>query len=277
MTGTEVVTTNPAQLDDAPPVPRQGYRRAFVIATRIILVAAAIGAWQLICTTKLVNPLFVPSPGATVQAFVNGIHDGSLRAASLETLKAAMIGFCIGMAAGTISGLVIGLSQTATKVLNPLVTVINSMPRIALAPLFVLWFGTGTNSAIALVVSLVFFIALTNVITGAQATERNQLTLAKLCGASRWQTIYWVVLPATVPWIIAAARLSLAYGLSAAIVSEMFLGQVGLGYVIVSGSGFFQMPNVFAAIIATVIIAGVLDQIASLAERRFLRWRPAHH
>src|SRR5262249_38113863 len=141
-----------------------------------------------------------------------------------------LIGFCAGMAAGTISGLVIGLSQTATEILNPLVTVINSMPRIALAPLFVLWFGTGTNSAIALVVSLVFFIALTNLITGAQATERNQLTLAKLCGASRWQTIYWIVLPATVPWIIAAARLSLAYGLSAAIVSEMFLGQVGLGY-----------------------------------------------
>jgi NitT/TauT family transport system permease protein len=275
MTETQAVATDAPKLDPEPAA-RQRYRRAFIIAIRIILVAAAIGIWQLVCTTKLVNPLFMPTPGATARAFVDGIRDGSLRDASLETVKAALIGFCIGMIAGTLVGLVIGLSHTATTVLNPLVTIVNSMPRIALAPLFVLWFGTGSSSAIALVVSLVFFIALTNVITGAQATERSQLTLAKLYGASWWQTVYWVVLPATVPWVIAAARLSLAYALSGAVVSEMFLGQIGLGYIIVSGSGFFQMSQVFAAVIATVIIAAVLDQIASLAERRFLRWRPSN-
>jgi len=246
-----------------------------VIAVRIALVVAAVATWHLVSSTKVVNPIFLPGPGPTAQAFVDGVRDGTLRDASLETLKAAFIGFCIGMTAGTLGGLVIGLSPMATAVLSPLVTVINSMPRIALAPLFVLWFGTGATSAVALVVSLVFFIALTNVIAGAQATERQLLTLAKLFGASRRQTIYWIVLPATVPWVMAAARLSLAYALSAAVVSEMFLGSVGLGFIIVSGSGFFQMASVFAAVMATVILAGVLDQLASLAERRFLHWRPA--
>lgn len=275
MTEPSVVAADIATEEGLPAVQRR-HRRTLIIAIRILLTAAAIGIWQLLCTTKAVNPLFLPSPGATAGAFADGIRDGSLRVASLETLEAAAIGFCIGMAGGTLIGMVIGLSPTTTTILNPLLTVINAMPRIALAPLFVLWFGTGGSSAIALTVSLVFFIALTNVITGAQATDRNQLTLAKLYGASRWQTIRWVVFPATVPWIIAAARLSVAYALSAAVVSEMFLGQIGLGYIIVSGSGFFQMSNVFAAIIATVILAAILDQLASLAERRFLSWRPAN-
>jgi NitT/TauT family transport system permease protein len=192
---------------------------------------------------------------------------------SLYTLQTAGIGFIIGMVTGTLVGIVIGLSETLTEILQPFITVLNALPRIALAPLYVLWFGIGQSSGIALVVSIVFFVAALSAIGGTRAVDRNHLTIARLYGASHAKVVRKVVLPATVPWIITAGRLSLAYALAGAIFSEMFLGQHGLGYLIAQGSGVFNMAVVFGAIFASLILAVILNFIGDLLEDHLLRWR----
>jgi NitT/TauT family transport system permease protein len=101
--------------------------------------------------------------------------------------------------------------------------------------------------------------------------------VARLYGATPHQTTFKIILPATVPWIVAATRLSIANSLAGAIVAEMFLGNHGLGFLIVNGSGVFDTGEVFAAILAALILAGVLDWLGTLAERRLLRWRPRNH
>jgi NitT/TauT family transport system permease protein len=180
------------------------------------------------------------------------------------------------MAAGTILGFFIGLSPTATDVLQPFISVFNTMPRIAIAPIYVLWFGIGIPAGVALVVSVVVFTALLSVISGTQSVDRNYITIVRLYGASRFDIIRKVVLPATIPWIITAGRLSLAHALAGAIISEMFLGQRGLGYLIGSASGTFNMGVVFAAILASLGMAVIFDRIGTFFEVRLLRWRPAN-
>lgn len=241
---------------------------------RLGVVVVILAAWQLAASLGLVNPSLLPSPIAVAVDFVEMMIDGTLPLNVGFTLRSALLGFAIGMVAGVGIGFVIGLSQVATKIASPFVTIFNSMPRIALAPMLVLWFGIGLGSGVALVVSLVFFIALTNTLAGTQSVERNQLTLARLYGASRAQMILKVILPATLPWILAAGHLSLANSLAGAIVSEMFLGQNGLGFLIVTSSGLFNMGRVFAAIFMALIVAAVLDWLGTMLETYLLRWRP---
>ncbi len=233
-----------------------------------------LGIWQGALTFHWMSGLFVAGPIDSVKELIRMAFDGSLLYHSTETLRAAAVGFVLGMSVGLLFGFIIGLTPQLYEVVAPFVTVLNAMPRIALAPLFVLWFGIGTTSGVALVFSLVVFIALTNTISGTQAVDRNYLTIARLYGANRVQLVTDIVMPSTVPWIIAASRLSLAYSLSGAVVSEMFLGQRGLGYLIVAGSGYFNISMVFAAILLTLLFAWVLDLAATAIEKRFLRWRP---
>jgi NitT/TauT family transport system permease protein len=250
-------------------------RRMWMIQlARLGVVGAALLAWQMTSVSGLMNPLFMPTPAGTFEALSRSWQDGSLPWNTWVTLEAALGGFTLGMAVGTILGFLIGMSKTVSDILAPFVMILNSMPRIALAPMFILWFGVGQTSAIALVFSLVVFIALTNTIAGTHSVERNLLIIAQLYGASRFQTITKIILPATVPWILAAGRLSLAQALAGAVVAEMFISQEGLGYMISAGSGFFDVAVVFAAIIATLLLAALFDRLGTWLETYLLRWRP---
>jgi NitT/TauT family transport system permease protein len=204
---------------------------------------------------------------------------GSLWSNTSDTLVVALVGFVIGMFTGIVLGFILGLSRRVLDVIRPYVTVLNSMPLVALAPLMVLWFGIGFKSGVALVSMIVVFIALTNTIDGALSVERNYVIMARLAGAGRWSVLLRITFPSTVPWLFAAARISLAFSLTGAVISEMFLGQSGLGFLIVQGSGVFNVSTVFAAILVTMICGYVLWLVTSNVERRVLRWRPpaAHH
>lgn len=230
--------------------------------------------WEGIVWLSIVRPLFLAPPSAIAQTIWDLADGGSLWLHIAETLRSTVIGFAAGTVVGVLLGFILGLMPRVGTLVSPFITMMNSMPRIALAPLFVLWFGIGATSRVVLVFSLVVFIVLTNTMAGTQAVEPDFLRLSRLLGAKRRDVILKIVLPSTVPWIFAAMRLSFAYALAGAVVGEMFLGQRGLGYLIVAGSGVFNISQIFAALVITVFIAYVLDNGAGLLERRLLKWRP---
>lgn len=235
---------------------------------------AFLALWELIVWAGLVRPIFLAPPSEIFQTIWRLADTGTLWMHIAETLRSTMVGFATGTVVGVLFGFMFGLMPRVGQVVTPFITTMNSMPRIALAPLFVLWFGIGATSKVVLVFSLVVFIVLTNTMAGTQAVEGDYLRLAKLLGARRRDIVTKIVLPSTVPWIFAAMRLSFAYALAGAVVGEMFLGQRGLGYLIVAGSGVFNISQIFAALIITVIIAYLLDNGAGVIERRILKWRP---
>jgi len=244
-----------------------------MIVYRVLGMIAFVGLWELAVRAELVNPLFLPAPSEVAETLVDLVRTGDLWPHVTETLKATFAGFAAGVVVGALLGFVIGLSPALGSFTSPFITMMNSMPRIALAPLFVLWVGIDIKSRILLVFSLVVFIVLTNTIAGTQSVDRDHLTLARLFSANRAQVIVKIAMPSVLPWILAAMRLSFAYALAGAVVGEMFLGQRGLGYLIVAGSGVFNISQVFAALVVTVIVAFLFDNLMVVAEKRILRWR----
>jgi NitT/TauT family transport system permease protein len=233
----------------------------------------ALGLWEFIVKAGIVNRLFVPTPLAVWHSLVN-LADNGLMGHVEETFKSALEGYALGCGVGILAGVTLGVLPRVNEVVAPFITVMNSMPRIAMAPLFVLWFGIGSQSHVALVFSLVVFIVLTNAVAGTQSVDREFIVLAQLLDASRITIIRKIVIPTVIPWIFAAMRLAWAYALSGAVVGEMFLGQKGLGYLIQAGSGVFNISQIFAALAVTVAIAWLFDNLLRFAERWILRWRP---
>lgn len=269
----ELVTEADHRQADATSMARPMSRHAIALY-RIAGLLLVILIWDLALRLGLVDRLFLPSPLAVWNSLRDLAETGLLHHVQ-ATLTSAFAGFFLGTAVGVVLGVVLGVLPRVNEIVAPFITMMNSMPRIALAPLFVLWFGIGMKSHVALVFSLVVFIVLTNTIAGAQSVDREYVVLARLLKATRVDVIRKVVLPSTVPWIIAAMRLAWAYALAGAVVGEMFLGQEGLGYLITAGSGVFNIAQIFAALAITVVIAWFVDNGIRLAERKILRWRPA--
>lgn len=240
---------------------------------RALLIASLLALWEVAVKAKWVNPLFLAAPSDVIETLIAQVAIGSIWVHIGETLTATAIGFALGTIVGATLGFFIGLSPTLTAVASPIIAMLNSLPRIALAPLFVVWFGIGTTSGVVLVFTLVVFIILMNTIAGTQDVDQDHLTLAKLSSARKGQIIMKIALPSVLPWILAGMRLSFAYGLAGAVVGEMFVGQRGLGYLIVAGAGVFNVAQIFAALSVTVLIAFLADVVFAVVERRSMRWR----
>jgi NitT/TauT family transport system permease protein len=241
---------------------------------RLLVAAGLVGAWQLAYSTKFVNQTFVASPGRVLSTLVNLAHT-RLWSDVWYTLSTALMGFIFATIVGVAVGFALGLMPRTETVVGGFISMANAAPRLALAPLFVLWFGIGKESHTVLVFSIVIFPILTNTIAGTQAVDRDHLLVARLLGLGRAATVRKVILPSTLPWIIAAMRLSWAYALAGAVVSEMFLGQAGLGYLINAGSGLFNIAQIFAAIAVTVVLSWLVDRVMLYGEQHILRWRPS--
>jgi NitT/TauT family transport system permease protein len=240
---------------------------------RLLILAALIGAWQGAVSTGLLPEFEASSPSAVWNALVQQIGNGTLLTDIGVTLKEAALGFLLGIAVGVPLGFAFATFPRVGDILEPFITMLNALPRLALAPLYLLWFGFGSGSHIALVFSIVVFIMLVNTIEGARSQDPDIMTLSLILGATRMQTIRKVMLPATAPWIVAGMRLSTAYALSGAVVGEMFSGNGGIGHTIVAASGFFDLGVVFAGIVMIMLVAWLFDLLGKQIERRALHWR----
>ncbi|HEY1622650.1 MAG TPA: ABC transporter permease [Streptosporangiaceae bacterium] len=250
-------------------------QRALVInALRVLVLVAAIGLWQLSVDQGWVGRYIASTPSAVWSTLSHLSTSGNLFSNVGVTLYESSVGFVIGVVGGVLIGFVLGLWPLAHEVVRPFIMMLNTLPRIALAPLFLLWFGIGGESKIALVVSLVVFIVLINTLEGTANLDADIVALSRLLGAGRTKLAIKVILPSTLPWIVAGMRLSIAYAISGAVVGEMFAGQSGIGYLIQAGSGTFNVPEIFAALVTIMIVAWIIDSLGRWAERRVVRWRP---
>ncbi len=243
-----------------------------ILAYRIAFGVALVLGWEAVVRSGFFNETFLPRPSTILFALI-GLSDAELVIHVAITLYSALVGFGLGVFVGVTIGVTLGSLPRVNEVFAPYIAVFNALPRIALAPLFILWFGIGPTAHIALVFSIVVFIVMNNAIAGALSVDRDHVILSRLSRASRWKFVSKVIFPTAVPWIFAAMRLAWAYALAGAVVGQMFLGQKGLGYIITASSGVFNIANIFAALIVTVIVAWAVDTVIRYAERKVLRWR----
>lgn len=241
---------------------------------RVGLLLLFAGGWEGATRGGFINPFWVSSPSLIVMDLWKHFTGGEVYAHIGVTLWEAFLGFVTGAAAGILGGFALARWDRLARVLDPYVTALNSLPRVALAPLFILWFGIGLTSKVVLAFSLVVFILLVNTHAGAKNVDQDLVIVARLLGASRRQLTMKVILPSSIPWIFAGLRLGLAYALIGAVVGEVIVAQAGLGFLISHYAGVFNTTGVFSALIILMVIAMLLNELMKASEKKLLRWRP---
>lgn len=242
----------------------------FQIATLI-----AIGLlWEYVARNGIVDPLFIGTPSKIIGFFVNELFvTHKLADDMMWTLASTAVAFVLGSAAGIATGLIFVSSSWIEKFCEPFFAALNALPRIALAPLFLLWFGLGIASKIALGFSLTYFIVLSSTVAGARSVDRDFLTLARTLGASPARVFTRITLVSAVPTLFSGLRLGLIYALLGVIAGEIISAQHGLGQQLSYLAGTFQIDGVFAVLLLLALIGSGLTYGMSALESRLIRWR----
>ncbi len=187
----------------------------------------------------------------------------------VETLA----GFVLGATVGIGVGLLLGRNELLAKLLDPILVSIYSLPKVALAPLFIMWFGIGIEMKIILTATIVFFLVFLNTYSGVRAVDREQLEILRLMGAREHHLITKVVFPSAIQWVFTGLKLSVPYALIGAIVGEIMASNRGLGYLLQDAAGQLDTAGVFAALVAIIALALLLQAIVRMVETRLMPWK----
>lgn len=244
---------------------------------RTIIQALAVvlffGVWELAVRAGLVSSFMVGSPLAIFHALLRSAQSGMLLVDTGYTLFAAILGFVLGTAIGSTAGLALWYSPFVARVIEPFIVSINSVPKIAFAPIVVLWFGTGLVSKVALAISLTAIIALVAAYEAAKEADPDLQALLLTLGASKNDVFYKVVVPSTLPYIIATFRINVGFGLVGAVVGEFISSEKGLGHMIFTASSLYDLNTVWAGLFMLMAIGFVLYFAIDRLERALLPWK----
>ncbi|MBU6423879.1 MAG: ABC transporter permease [Chloroflexota bacterium] len=237
-----------------------------------VVLAAVIGSWYLVAA--LVGTEWVSDPTLVARALVTSASNGQLAQNVLATLEEVVIGLLLGIPAGAVGGVLLGTAPSLIRRgVYPYIIGAYSLPRVALAPFFVLWFGIGLESKVILIVSVVGFVVLFSVQQGLQTIDRDLLDALRSMGATPWQVVRYVVVPSLVSWIVSAAKISVGLAVVSAVVGEMVGATQGLGYWVTASLNQADMTDAVAALLLMAAMALLLYACVALVERYALRWQ----
>ncbi|MFE7570275.1 ABC transporter permease [Streptomyces sp. NPDC057539] len=253
--------------------------RILVYTSRVLLLIAIIGMWEWLARTAVIDPFNFSMPSKIWdqmrQWAVHGTPQGSLWEQIWYTLYEALLGWVIGVTGGVVLGIALGRIRFLAEVLGPYIKVLNALPRIVLAPIFLIWFGLGPASKVASAVVLVFFPVFFNAFQGAREVDRNLVSNARILGASNRQVTLQVVIPSATSWIFTSLHVSFGFALIGAIVGEYIGATKGLGLLVSASQGTFNAAGVYAAMVILAVVALLAEGLLSFLERRLFRWKPA--
>lgn len=262
------------QLSNSEGISPQSIDRLMVWLSQLVVALVLLGAWELAYRLKLVPPLLARSPAEVWNFTVQSIASGEMVWATISTMEATLIAFVLASVVGTITGLMLSVLPAVDKALSPYLDAVNAMPRIALAPVFITYFGINQSAKIALAFTLVFFIATYAARAGVKSADHNHIRLSVALGANDFDIIRKIYLPVAVPSIFSGLRLGLIYSLLGVVASELIAARAGLGQMVATYSGLFKMEGVYSVLILLAIISAALNAGMSLIERKLLRWQP---
>lgn len=237
-----------------------------------LLGAAILAVWQLACMLFKVPAYALPSPFSVAQQLVT--QQGLLAKAALVTGEEIVIGFLLSGLAGIALALIISRFSAFGRALYPIVVLFQTVPKIAMAPLFILWFGFNLFPKIILIVVIAFFPVALNMLAGLQSTDENLIALFRSVGATRTEILRRVQLPHSLPGLMAGLKVAITLSVIGAIVGEFAGASAGLGYVIQFASTQLETPLVFAALVEVSVVGVVFYYLIEFLEHRFIFWVP---
>lgn len=245
----------------------------FTQIARVAVFAAFIGLWKFAVDNEWIDPLFAAAPGETFTSFRELFTERLFWEDLVVTLREALLGWGFGSSAGVVVGLVLGRWARAAKAFGPFLTFFNATPKIALAPIFILWFGIGESSKVFTAAIAVFFIVQIPTQAASALTDADLDVMARTMGANQLQRFRKIVLPGILPAIFGALRLAAVISLLVVVFTEFIASRRGLGQRLIAATNAFEMDVAFAIMAVLAIMALVINAAIGLLERRFLRWQ----
>jgi ABC-type nitrate/sulfonate/bicarbonate transport system permease component len=240
---------------------------------QILVLVVLVLIWQVLSLT--LGAYWVGSPWGVATRFASGIASGDLITHASYTVTEAAAGFIIGALPAVALPFALRRLPIITAILDPFMVGGYGAPKLALAPLFILWFGIGIESKVALVAVTVFFIVYFSTQAGIRALDAKLLQVAQIMGASERHVARHIVFPGAVPYVFAGLRIAMPYSIGGAVIAELISANRGLGYLIQLSAMNFDTTGIFVALVATTCIVFVGNWSVNAIERRLLRWRPA--
>jgi NitT/TauT family transport system permease protein len=234
------------------------------------VLAAILILWELICRGFAVSDFIFPAPSAIFASLRQ--YAGPISGHALQTFWTTMAGFAIGVGIGVLLGFLVGSSRLMYNALSPLMVGFNSVPKSALVPILVVWFGIGTVPAILTAFVICFFPITVNVATGLATIEPELEDVLRALGANRWDVIVKVGLPRSMPYFFASLKVAITLAFIGSVVSETIAANEGIGYLMMSAGSQMRMPLVFAGLVVISVMAIVMYALFSALERRMTGW-----
>lgn len=253
----------------------QTSRRRSLLQTlgwRAALLVVIIGGWQLV-SGPVIDPFYISRPSDIFSRMGEWLVDGTIATHLSSTMEATLVGFVVGALVGIGVGFFLGRSYAIARVVDPFIIAVYSLPKIALAPLFILWFGIGMTTKIVLSATIVFFLVFYSTYAGVRDVDRDLVDVVRLMGGSQRDILRRVVMPSSMTWIFNGLKISVPYALIGAVVGELTASDRGIGYILKRASGTFDTAGVFAALMILMVVATILNQIVVYGERYVDRWR----
>jgi sulfonate transport system permease protein len=243
-----------------------------MVGLQIVLGIVLLVVWQL-SAGRLIDKFMISSPIDVMVRLWGWIANGSIYVHVWATIYATVYGFLIGAVAGVIGGLWLGLSPFLSRLLDPYIWAFNALPKVALAPLFILWFGLGINSKVALAAVLVVFLVFVNTFAGVREVDPDLVDSLRLMRAKRRQILTKVIMPSATSWIFVGLKTAVPYALIGTIIGEMIAANRGLGYLVQRSGSEFDTAGVFAALVVIAVLAVIFNEVVGRVQDRIQGWK----
>ena len=249
---------------------RERRQRVMVQVSRVLLLFGFLGIWEILAQTRVVNPMLTSYPSAVWPTFLDLLQNGNLMLHTWATFRATLVGFGVSMVVGVALAAALWWSDFVHKVLDPFLVIANAMPKIAFVPIFYIWLGS-EYSVYGMAVAISIFITIMVAYEGFRGIDPNKIKLARTLGASRAQVLTMVVLPGSVPTLLAALKMNIGLALVGVIVGEFQSASEGLGFLIINGSQVFKLNIVMTSIVVLAIMSGLMYLLVARLEAAMSR------
>ncbi|HBI56841.1 MAG TPA: sulfonate ABC transporter permease [Firmicutes bacterium] len=253
----------------------KGVRRnkAKILLSQILLLMALLGLWELAATLGWINPFITSQPSGIVRTIVSLYSNGNLFRHVGVTVLETVVGFTLGTVLGTIVAIFLWWSESLAQVLDPYLVVLNSLPKVALGPIIIVWIGSGMPAIIVMALLVSVVVTILGVYAGFSQVDPDRIKLLKTFGATKQQILQKAVLPGSIPTIISALKINVGLSWVGVIVGEFLVSKAGLGYLAVYGGQVFRLNLVMTSVIILGVAAAIMYLAVVLLEKLFIRWQ----
>ena len=249
---------------------KQKFNKILVLGNQILILVIFLGLWELLANKGIIDSFITSSPSRIINTFANFSSNNLLMHIKV-TVYETILGFIIGIILGVVIAIILWWSEFLSKVFEPYLVVLNSLPKVALGPIIIIWVGAGTKAIIVMAIAISLIVTILDILNGFLNTDKDLIKMARTFGASRFQILTKIVIPANISTFINSLKINIGLSLVGVISGEFLISKAGIGYLITYGGQVFKLDLVMSSIIILGIFAGLMYGAVTILEKIILK------